>query len=135
MFKGLNIINGQSVAIKQVSLNHIKEDRKGSIKTEINLLKKLDHPKIVKYIDSIYTDDHLNIVLEYVENGSLDSVVKKFGKIPETLVVLFIQQVLQGLEFLHSENVIHRDIKGGNILTTKDGVVKLADFGVSMILT
>jgi serine/threonine protein kinase len=90
VFKGLNIINGQSVAIKQVSLNHIKEDRKGSIKTEINLLKKLDHPKIVKYIDSIYTDDHLNIVLEYVENGSLDSVVKKFGKIPETLVVLFI---------------------------------------------
>ena len=94
VFKGLNIINGQSVAIKQVSLNHIKEDRKGSIKTEINLLKKLDHPSIVKYIDSIYTDDHLNIVLEYVENGSLDSVVKKFSKLPETLVLFFIKQVL-----------------------------------------
>ena len=75
---------------KTVSLNHIKEDRKGSIKTEINLLKKLEHPKIVKYIDSIYTEDHLNIVLEYVENGSLDSLIKKFGKIPETLVVIYI---------------------------------------------
>ena len=117
-----------------MSLNFIKEDRKGSLKSEINLLKKLEHPKIVKYIDSIYTEDHLNIVLEYVENGSLDSLIKKFGKIPEQLVIIYIQQVLQGLEFLHSKNCIHRDIKGGNILTTKDGEVKLADFGVAMIL-
>ena len=102
--------------------------------TEINLLKNLEHPKIVKYIDSIQTEDHLNIVLEYVENGSLDSMIKKFGKIPETLVSIYVQQVLQGLDYLHSEGVIHRDIKGGNILTTKDGEVKLADFSVSMML-
>jgi serine/threonine protein kinase len=57
---------------------------------EINLLKKLEHPKIVKYFDSILTDDYLNIVLEYVENGSLDSLIKKFGNIPETLVVIYI---------------------------------------------
>lgn len=136
VFKGLNIEKqGQLVAIKQVSLNYIKEDRKGSIRTEINLLKNLQHPKIVKYIDSIYTEDHLNIVLEYVENGSLDSLVKKFGKIPETLIVFYIQQMLEGLEFLHENNCIHRDIKGGNILTTKDGEVKLADFGVATILS
>lgn len=72
--------------------------------------------------------------MEYLENGSLDSLIKKFGKLPEKLVVIYIQQVLQGLEFLHSKNCIHRDIKGGNILTTKDGEVKLADFGVAMIL-
>jgi len=115
-------------------LGHIKEDRKGSLMTEINLLKNLEHRKIVKYIDSIQTEDHLNIVLEYVENGSLDSMIKKFGKIPETLVAIYVQQVLQGLEYLHSAGVIHRDIKGGNILTTKDGEVKLADFSVSMML-
>ena len=70
------------VAIKQVSLIRIKEDKKGSIQTEIGLLKKMQHEAIVKYIDSIYTDDHLNIVMEYVENGSLDTLIKKF-KIPE----------------------------------------------------
>ena len=67
---------------------------------EINLLKKLEHPNIVKYIgkfylliislDSIYTDDYLSIILEYVENGSLDSLIKKFGKFPDTLVAIYV---------------------------------------------
>ena len=86
-------------------------------------------------IDSLYTDHYLNIILEYVEIGSLDTLIKKFGKFPETLVAIYVQQVLQGLDFLHSQGVIHRDIKGGNILTTKDGIVKLADFGVATKLT
>ncbi len=77
----------------------------------------------------------MNIILEYVENGSLDTLIKKFGKFPETLVAIYIQQVLHGLDFLHSQVVIHRDIKGANILTTKDGIVKLADFGVATKLT
>ena len=76
----------------------------------------------------------MNIVLEYVENGSLDSMLKKFGKIPENLVQRYAFQVLQGLEYLHSKGIIHRDIKGANILTTKDGGVKLADFSVATIL-
>ena len=80
-------------------------------------------------------DHYLNIILEYVENGSLDSLIKKFGKFPETLVATYVQQVLLGLDYLHSQGVIHRDIKGGNILTTKDGIVKLADFGVATKLT
>ena len=83
--------NGSLVAIKQVSLDQIKEDRKGSIKTEINLLKNIEHPKIVKYLDCIQTDEYLNIVLEYMENGSLDSLIKKFGKINESLAALYIE--------------------------------------------
>jgi len=73
-------------------------------------------------------------VLEYMENGSLDSLIKKFGKINESLAALYIEQVLAGLEFLHSKNIIHRDIKGGNILTTKEGEVKLADFSVATMI-
>ena len=73
--------------------------------------------------------------MEYVENGSLDALIKKFGKFPEPLVATYVQQVLLGLDYLHSQGVIHRDIKGGNILTTKDGIVKLADFGVATNLT
>ena len=72
------------VAIKQVRLERL--ENKDSIKTEINVLKGLSHPRIVKYIDCISIDEYLNIVLEYVENGSLDSMIKKFGKIPENLV-------------------------------------------------
>ena len=134
VFKGFNLENGQLVAIKQVSMAFVKEDRKGQIKSEINLLKKLENPRIVKYIECIQSDDHLNIVLEYVENGSLDGLIKKVGQINEKLTAIYIHQVLQGLVYLHSKGVIHRDIKGGNILTTKDGEVKLADFSVSIML-
>jgi len=67
----------------------------------------------------------------YCENGSLHSICKSYGKFPENLVGIYMTQVLHGLQYLHDQGVIHRDIKGANILTTKDGKVKLADFGVS----
>ena len=67
----------------------------------------------------------------YCENGSLHSIAKNFGRFPENLVALYMSQVLQGLQYLHDQGVIHRDIKGANILTTKQGLVKLADFGVA----
>ena len=79
-----------------------------------------------KSVDSLY------IVLEYCENGSLHSICKTFGNFPEHLVALYTDQVLLGLVYLHDQGVIHRDIKGANILTTKDGKVKLADFGVAI---
>lgn len=70
-------------------------------------------------------------VYRFCENGSLHNICKKFGKFPEQLVAVYISQVLEGLVYLHDQGVIHRDIKGANILTNKDGCVKLADFGVA----
>ncbi|KAE8684614.1 MAPepsilon protein kinase [Hibiscus syriacus] len=69
----------------------------------------------------------------YVENGSLANIIKpnKFGSFLESLVAVYIAQVLEGLVYLHEQGVIHRDIKGANILTTKEGLVKLAYFGVA----
>lgn len=66
-----------------------------------------------------------------MENGSLEWIVKKFGTFPEHLIANYIQQVLEGLVYLHGQGVIHRDIKAANILTTKMGQIKLADFGVA----
>lgn len=72
-----------------------------------------------------------NLNKRYCENGSLHSIAKNFGRFPENLVGLYMSQVLHGLLYLHEQGVIHRDIKGANILTTKEGLVKLADFGVA----
>ncbi|EEC78176.1 hypothetical protein OsI_17770 [Oryza sativa Indica Group] len=152
VYKGLDLENGDFVAIKQVSLENIPQEdlniimstfmwwterRIFSGQQEIDLLKNLNHKNIVKYLGSLKTRSHLHIILEYVENGSLANIIKpnKFGPFPESLVAVYIAQVLEGLVYLHEQGVIHRDIKGANILTTKEGLVKLADFGVATKLT
>lgn len=81
-------------------------------------------PNIVQYRGFIKTSTHLYIILEYCENGSLHGITKKFGRFPESLVALYILQVLQGLVYLHDQGVIHRDIKGSNILANKEGGIK-----------
>ncbi|XP_073306781.1 MAP3K epsilon protein kinase 1-like isoform X1 [Primulina huaijiensis] len=133
VYKGLDLENGDFVAIKQVSLENIAQEDLNTIMQEIDLLKNLNHKNIVKYLGSLKTKTHLHIILEYVENGSLANIIKpnKFGPFPESLVAVYIAQVLEGLVYLHEQGVIHRDIKGANILTTKEGLVKLADFGVA----
>ncbi|KAK8482819.1 hypothetical protein V6N13_085570 [Hibiscus sabdariffa] len=137
VYKGLDLENGDFVAIKQVSLENIGQEDLNIIMQEIDLLKNLNHKNIVKYLGSSKTKSHLHIILEYVENGSLANIIKpnKFGPFPESLVAVYIAQVLEGLVYLHEQGVIHRDIKGANILTTKEGLVKLADFGVATKLT
>lgn len=137
VYKGLDLENGDFVAIKQVSLENIAQEDLNVIMQEIDLLKNLNHKNIVKYLGSSKTKSHLHIILEYVENGSLANIIKpnKFGPFPESLVAVYITQVLEGLVYLHEQGVIHRDIKGANILTTKEGLVKLADFGVATKLT
>ena len=73
--------------------------------------------------NQVRTSDHLYIVLELMGNGSLASIVKKFGRFPEPLVATYTRQVLEGLEHLHSHGVCHRDIKGANVLIAREGEV------------
>ncbi|KAK4122296.1 hypothetical protein N657DRAFT_682095 [Parathielavia appendiculata] len=131
VYKAFNWGTGEAVAVKQIKLVDVPKSELRMIEAEIDLLKNLHHDNIVKYIGFVKTADCLNIILEYCENGSLHSICKAYGKFPENLVGVYMTQVLQGLQYLHDQGVIHRDIKGANILTTKDGTVKLADFGVS----
>jgi len=85
-------------------------------------------------VDVLQNEDNcLHIVLEFMEGGSLAGIVKK-GPLREHLVKVYIRQVLLGLDYLHQMGVVHRDIKGANILLTKEGIVKLADFGVAIRL-
>ena len=132
VYRGLNVTTGITVAVKRIGLSGIPPSSLDGILQEIKLLEALEHPNIVKYLDSVHTEEHLNIILEYVENGALSSLLARFGgAFPESLVCHYITQVVMGLHYLHQQGVIHRDIKGANILSTKEGLVKLADFGVA----
>jgi mitogen-activated protein kinase kinase kinase len=81
--------------------------------------------------DSALDEEYLNIFLEYVPGGSITALLRNYGAFEETLVKTFLRQILRGLEYLHEKDVIHRDIKGANILVDNKGTVKISDFGIS----
>lgn len=81
------------------------------------------------------TKSHLNIFLEYVSGGSLAGLLAKYGKFKEPLIRCYTFQILLGLEYLHANGVVHRDIKGANVLVDGKGVCKLTDFGCSKQIT
>lgn len=135
VYRALNRESGHFVAIKEIPLQGMNQGHLQAVQTEIELLHHLQHPQIVRFYETIRTAENLYLVLEYVENGSLANILKHFGRFPEHILQVYMRQVLQGLEWLHSQGVCHRDIKGANLLITKDGQVKLADFGVAGKLT
>ena len=144
MYSALNLINGQVIAVKQVNYTNLdKKDRSAQVKaleTEIEMLKQLKHPNIVKYLGT-YRDKHrMYIFLEYCSGGSVASVLKRFGSLSEAVIRRYLRGCLRGLSYLHSHDVIHRDIKGNNVLivsgdANSDDLVKLADFGSSKKIT
>jgi len=97
---------------------------------EIDLLRTLNHKNIVKYLGTSKDSKNLNIFLEKVTGGSLENIYRKYP-IPENILKIYTKQILEGLEYLHAYNIIHRDIKAANILFETNAVCKLADFGSS----
>ncbi len=120
-------------AIKRINTTGTPQAELDAIEMEIKLLQCLDHPNIVRYIEVIPepSSGYLNIVLELCDQGSLASILKDLERFPENMTCRYVSQVLAGLDYLHNQGVIHRDIKGANILSDKWGNVKLADFGVA----
>jgi mitogen-activated protein kinase kinase kinase len=102
-----------------------------ALEREVLILKELDHPNIVRYLGSKHEANNLNIFLEYVPGGSIVSLLQNYGAFEEPLIKNFLKQSLQGLVYLHDREIIHRDIKGANILVDNKGIVKISDFGVS----
>lgn len=129
VYKALNKKTKQTVAIKVMRSD---KDELESLMSEIDLLKILNHPNIVKYHGFINTSNTLNIILEYCDGGSLRQLYKRLGHgLPEKQVIYYARQILIGLEYLHKQGVVHRDVKAANVLLTESGEVKLADFGVA----
>ncbi|WRT65025.1 uncharacterized protein IL334_001966 [Kwoniella shivajii] len=138
VYLGMDAHSGLLMAVKQVELptgSARNEDRKQSmvsaLEREIELLKELQHENIVQYLDSSADDNHLNIFLEYVPGGSVAALLSNYGAFEEALVKNFVRQILYGLNYLHEREIIHRDIKGANILVDNKGGIKISDFGIS----
>eukprot|EP01065_Artemidia_motanka_P032233 TRINITY_DN3925_c2_g1_i1.p1 TRINITY_DN3925_c2_g1~~TRINITY_DN3925_c2_g1_i1.p1 ORF type:complete len:557 (+),score=147.30 TRINITY_DN3925_c2_g1_i1:586-2256(+) len=135
---GLNEVTGELMAVKTVQFKSSKDSlrRMGSLQREVALMKELRHPNIVQYYFSQCTAESqtqtaLHIFLEYVSGGSIQQLLAQFGPLIPRVVALYVMQLLRGLHYLHTSGVVHRDIKGGNILMDVTGVCKLADFGTS----
>ncbi|CAI5465109.1 unnamed protein product [Closterium sp. Yama58-4] len=135
VFLGLNERTGELMAVKQMKINAGDERAMhiAALEREIVLYRRMRHRHIVGYIDMEKdpSDGSIYIFLEFVSGGSIHSMLEKFGKFSESLVRVYTRQLLLGLEYLHRCKIIHRDIKGGNVLVDRDGVIKLADFGAS----
>uniref|UniRef100_A0A670JA84 non-specific serine/threonine protein kinase n=1 Tax=Podarcis muralis TaxID=64176 RepID=A0A670JA84_PODMU len=142
VFKVFNKKNGSKAAVKILDPVH---DIDEEIEAEYNILKALsDHPNVVKFYGLYYKKDvkdgdQLWLVLELCNGGSVTDLVKGFLKrgerMSEVIIAFILHEALMGLQHLHENKTIHRDIKGNNILLTTEGGVKLVDFGVSAQLT
>ncbi|KOS19617.1 Protein kinase byr2 [Escovopsis weberi] len=140
VYLALHAVTGELLAVKQVEMpapgaNSQSDNRKKSmidaLKREIGLLRELRHPNIVQYLGCSSSSEHLNIFLEYVPGGSVQTMLNSYGALPEPLVRSFVRQILEGLSYLHNRDIIHRDIKGANILVDNKGTIKISDFGIS----
>ncbi|PGG99793.1 STE/STE11 protein kinase [Helicocarpus griseus UAMH5409] len=140
VFLALHSITGELMAVKQVELpsatqgtefDKKKNNMVSALKHEIDLLQGLQHPNIVQYLGTSTDESHLNIFLEYVPGGSIAMMLKQYNTFQEPLIKNFVRQILAGLSYLHSRDIIHRDIKGANVLVDNKGGIKISDFGIS----
>ncbi|KAG5509784.1 hypothetical protein GH5_05653 [Leishmania sp. Ghana 2012 LV757] len=102
-----------------------------AIKRELTLLKQLSHPNIVRYLNDEVVDGTLRIYMEYVSGGSVTAALKSYGSFEEPQAAAICYQLLQGLAYMHRRGIIHRDLKGDNLLLETSSQLKIADLGTA----
>ncbi|SBS80326.1 serine/threonine-protein kinase NEK4, putative [Plasmodium ovale] len=124
--------------MKIINISQMSQKEKRQCLKEVELLSKLNHPFIVKYIESYIEGDTLRIVMKHCKGGDLYHYIqnkkKQNAPIKEKRILIWLTQILTALKFLHSNHILHRDMKSLNILIDSDKRVRLCDFGISKVL-
>ena len=124
--------------LKQISLLGLSEPEKNDVKNEAKFLSKIKSKYVVKYCDSFEYDNKLNIVMEYCENGDLNTFIEKRKKIRKKLeedeILKIFIKILLGLADIHKMKIIHRDLKSLNVFLKKDNDIRIGDFGIAKLL-
>jgi serine/threonine protein kinase len=132
VYRGRHRETGAKVAIKIVAPGLSSNDAATSrFKREISILKQLDHPNIVRLINSGKYRGTPFYIMEYVSGESLDHVIERRNRITWEELIPLGQQLCAGLQYAHDKGIIHRDLKPSNLMVLKDGTVKLTDFGIA----
>ncbi|CAF1207027.1 unnamed protein product [Didymodactylos carnosus] len=127
-------LTGRMIAVKEIELDEsnserVREDYE-SVREEVNILRGLDHPYIVKFLGISLEETHLvKIFMEYLPNGTIEHLLQLFGPFHVDVLKKYTRQIVEGVAYLHENNVVHRDIKGKNIMLDINGNIKLIDFG------
>lgn len=125
---------GNEYAMKKIDKKQVINYRMTNyLRLEVKIMYSLDHPNIIKLYNHFEDADNVYLVMELAEKGQLFDLIKKYKRLNDSEAVIYIRDLVLSLDYIHSleKQVIHRDIKGENILLTKDNVLKLADFGWS----
>ena len=132
---GLNILTGRIVAIKSFNKkNIINEASKNKILYETNLMRGLCHPSVTKILETFECEKYMLIIMEYISGGNLQNFVKKRRKLCEKTAKILFRQIIQGIRYIHSRGIVHRDIKLENILLDLNNIIKICDFGVGKLI-
>ena len=130
VYKGVDDATSQAYAIKVLPPNFANRDTVERFKRESFAMGKLDHPNLVHAIEHGTSEGVHYYVMEILSGQAVDKLIKQQGKIPEAKTLELLVPVLEGLNFAHLQGIVHRDIKPANVVVTKQGVVKITDFGL-----
>ena len=135
---GLNVLTGRVVAIKSFNKKNLDSPNNENMKKiiyETNLMRKLNHPNITKILEMFEDEKYILIIMEYINGGNLFSFVKKRRKLNEKISKFLFKQIILGIKHIHSQNIVHRDVKLENILIDLNNTIKICDFGIGRILS
>lgn len=129
--------DGTRLVVKQINLSELSQLEREMAMNEVEVFSKLTHPHIISYYDSFIRNEMLLIEMEYAEGGTLaQSIAERNAndRFSERQILSIFEQITSAISYMHSESILHRDLKTANIFLCHNGIVKVGDFGISKIV-